>query len=169
MSTASGRPRPRKTDLILLVDRCLAPEVAYEISKMDGLYGIPLHEHYGDGAAQRLDDITFLAEAGQRGWGILTQNPRMWQVPQERTCIVDNHTRVFSLGPPQRQQDAQRPGAWPPPAVRPSTHVASGALFLATAPTSREKGSRLSHSAITIRPSRQRQSGPQPGSWIDLL
>jgi PIN like domain len=100
MSTASGRPRPRKTDLILLVDRCLAPEVAYEISKMDGLYGIPLHEHYGDGAAQRLDDITFLAEAGQRGWGILTQNPRMWQVPQERTCIVDNHTRVFSLDDP---------------------------------------------------------------------
>jgi PIN like domain len=100
MSTASGRPRPRKSDLILLVDRCLAPEVALEISKMDGLYGIALHEHYGNEAAQHLADITFLAEAGRQGWGVLTQNPRMWQVPQERACIIENHTRVFSLDDP---------------------------------------------------------------------
>ena len=32
MSTASGRPRPRKSDHILLVDRCLAPEIAIEIA-----------------------------------------------------------------------------------------------------------------------------------------
>lgn len=100
MNIASGRPRPRKTDLILLVDRCLAPEVAYEISKMDWLYGLTLHEHYDDDAAQQLEDVTFLAEAGQRGWGVLTQNPRMWQVPQERACIIDNRTRVFSLDDP---------------------------------------------------------------------
>lgn len=100
MSTASGRPRPRKTDLIVLVDRCLSPEVAYEISKMDGLYGIPLKEQYGDQVAQQLPDVAFLAEAGQRGWGVLTQNPRMWQVPQERSCITDNRTRVFSLDDP---------------------------------------------------------------------
>lgn len=100
MNTGSGRPRPRKGDQILLVDRCLAPEVAYEICKMDGLHGIPLRDHYGDEAAQGLEDITFLAEAGQRGWGVLTQNPRMWQVPQERTCIVTHRTRVFSLDDP---------------------------------------------------------------------
>ena len=100
MSTASGRPRPRRTDVILLVDRCLAPEVAYEISKMDGLYGVPLHEHYGDKAAQHLEDLTFLAEAGHRSWGVLTQNPRMWQVPQERDCIVIHRARVFSLDDP---------------------------------------------------------------------
>jgi hypothetical protein len=47
MSIANGRPKPRRSDQILLVDRCLAPELAYEISKMDGLYGIALHEHYG--------------------------------------------------------------------------------------------------------------------------
>ncbi|MFF5325362.1 hypothetical protein ACFY2Y_16790 [Janibacter hoylei] len=100
MSTVGGRPRPRKTDQILLVDRCLAPEVADEISKMDGLYGIALKEHYGDQAAQQLADVTFLAEAGQRGWGVLTQNPRMWQVPQERDCIIESGTRVFSLDDP---------------------------------------------------------------------
>lgn len=100
MSTASGRPRPRRTDLILLVDRCLPPEIAHEVSKLDGLYGIPLRDHYGDEVAQQLEDVTFLAEAGQRGWGVLTQNPRMWQVPHERACIVDNGTRVFSLDNP---------------------------------------------------------------------
>ena len=100
MSTEPGRPGPRRSDLILLVDRCLAPEVAYEISKMDGLYGVPLRDHYGDETAQMLEDVTFLAEAGQRGWGVLTQNPRMWHVPQERSCIVDNRTRVFSLDDP---------------------------------------------------------------------
>jgi hypothetical protein len=83
-----------------LVDRCLAPEVAYEISKMDGLYGIPLRDHYGDNTAQALEDITFLTEAGTLGWGVLTQNPRMWQVPQERACIVEGRTRVFSLDDP---------------------------------------------------------------------
>ncbi|NYE01909.1 hypothetical protein BJY21_003093 [Kineosphaera limosa] len=67
---------------------------------MDGLHGIPLRDHYGDEVAQTLADITFLAEAGQRGWGVLTQNPRIWQVPQERTCIVESRTRVFSLDDP---------------------------------------------------------------------
>jgi hypothetical protein len=100
MSTGSGRPRPRKGDHILLVDRCLAPEVAYEISKLDGLHGVPLRDHYGDETAQQLEDITFLTEAGQRGWGVLTQNPRMWQVPQERDCIIDNRIRVYSLDDP---------------------------------------------------------------------
>lgn len=100
MNTGSGRPQPRKNDHILLVDRCLAPEVAYEICKMDGMHGIPLRDHYGDETAQQLEDVTFLTEAGQRGWGVLTQNPRMWQVPHERDCIVGNGTRVFSLDDP---------------------------------------------------------------------
>ena len=100
MNIGSGRPRPRKGDQILLVDRCLAPELAYEICKMEGLHGIPLRDHYGDGAAQGLEDVTFLTEAGERGWGVLTQNPRMWQVPQERNCITEHRTRVFSLDDP---------------------------------------------------------------------
>lgn len=100
MSTGSGRPRPRKADRVVLVDRCLAPEIACEITKMEGLYGIPLHEHYGDAAAHHLQDVNFLAEAGRRGWGVLTQNPRMWQIPQEQSCIIENGTRVFSLDDP---------------------------------------------------------------------
>ncbi len=100
MNTASGRPKPRRSDHILLVDRCLSPEVAYEVSKFDGLYGIPLAEHYGEAVAQQLADVTFLTDAGQSGWGVLTQNPRMWRVPQERACIIDNLTRVFSLDDP---------------------------------------------------------------------
>ena len=99
-STSSGRPRPPKGAQILLVDRCLAPEIAREISKMDGIHGIALAEHYGDDVAQRLTDVAFLAEAGDRGWGVLTQNPRMWQVPDERTCIIEHRTRVFSLDDP---------------------------------------------------------------------
>jgi PIN like domain len=100
MSTSSGRPRPRSSDQILLVDRCLSPEIALEISKMDGLYGIALNEHYGDAVAQTLADVTFLAEAVAHGWGVLTQNPRMWQVPHERDCIIAHSTRVFSLDDP---------------------------------------------------------------------
>ena len=99
-STSSGRPRPPKGAHILLVDRCLAPEIAREISKMDGIHGIALAEHYGDEVAHRLTDVTFLTEAGDHGWGVLTQNPRMWQVPDERTCIIEHRTRVFSLDDP---------------------------------------------------------------------
>ena len=100
MNTANGRPKPRRTDQIILVDRCLAPEVAYEVSKLEGLYGIPLSEHYGDETAQQLEDVEFLATAGQQGWAVLTQNPRMWQIPHERDCILSNHTRVFALDNP---------------------------------------------------------------------
>jgi len=67
---------------------------------MDGLHGIPLRDQYGDVTAQGLEDITFLTEAGRCGWGVLTQNPRMWQVPQERACITENRVRVFSLDDP---------------------------------------------------------------------
>jgi hypothetical protein len=84
----------------MLVDRCLAPEIALEISKMDGLYGIALAEHYGDQVAQDLADVDFLANAGDAGWGVLTQNPRMWQVPDERNCMLEHRTRVFSLDDP---------------------------------------------------------------------
>lgn len=100
MDIAPGRPRPRNNDLIVLVDRCLPPEVAYELTKMDNFYGIPLKDQYGEQDAQQLADVDFLAEAGQWGWGVLTQNPRMWQVPLERDCIVANRTRVFSLDNP---------------------------------------------------------------------
>jgi hypothetical protein len=93
MSTSSGRPRPRSSDQILLVDRCLSPEIAHEISKVDGMFGIALHEHYGDAVAQSLAD-------GEAGWAVLTQNPRMWQVPDERNCILEHRTRVFSLDDP---------------------------------------------------------------------
>lgn len=48
---------------------------------MDGIHGIALAERYGDDVAQALPDIEFLADAGDRGWGVLIQNPRMWQVP----------------------------------------------------------------------------------------
>ena len=111
MNTGSGRPRPCKGDHILLVDRCLAPEVAYEICKMDGLHGIPLRDHYGDITAQALEDISFLTEAGRRGWGVLTQNPRMWQVPQERACIIENHVRASRSMTPTRARPS-RASSW---------------------------------------------------------
>ena len=110
MSTSSGRPRPRSSDQILLVDRCLSPEIAHEISKADGMYSIALHEHYGDAVAQSLADVTFLAHAGEAGWAVLTQNPRMWQVPDGKPeplvanlsgywskRITDEHRLVYKV------------------------------------------------------------------------
>jgi hypothetical protein len=96
-STGSGRPKPRKSDHILLVDRCLTPLLAREISKIDGLYGISLAEQFGDEAAQSMPDVDFLAIAGAEQWGVLTQNPRMWRVTTERERILEHSTRVFSL------------------------------------------------------------------------
>lgn len=113
MNTGSGRPRPRKGDLIFLVNRCLAPEVAYEICKMDGLHGIPLCDHYGDETAQGLEDIAFLTEAGQRGWGVLTQSPRMWQVPQSEpaSSSIEHGSSPWTTPTPARPSRAWSSGA----------------------------------------------------------
>ncbi|MEI2826391.1 MAG: hypothetical protein V9F04_08220 [Dermatophilaceae bacterium] len=53
---------------MLLVDRCLAPEVAYELCKMDGLHGIPLRDHYVDETAQLLERHHIPHRGRQRGW-----------------------------------------------------------------------------------------------------
>jgi hypothetical protein len=56
---------------------------------------------YGSSQAQRLADVDFLADAGRHGWGVLTQNYRMWQDPDEREAIELSSTRVFSLASAQ--------------------------------------------------------------------
>jgi len=74
---------------------------------MDGLHGIPPRDHYDDETAQGLEEITSLNESGLRSGGVLTQNPRTRQVPQERTSIVDHRATVLLAGLPERQQDPQ--------------------------------------------------------------
>ena len=99
MDTGTGRLQPHEGDQIPRVDRCLT-RGRLRICKMDGLHGIPLRDHYDDETAQGLEDITSLTEAGQRGWGVFTQNPRTRQVPKERTSNVDHRPRSFSLDYP---------------------------------------------------------------------
>ncbi len=57
-----------------------------------------LADVYGGSGSEAVADETFLQDAGNRGWVVLTQNFRMWRVPAERQAILSSNTRVFSLG-----------------------------------------------------------------------
>jgi len=61
---------------------------------------------YGDDRAQAMDDVEFLADAGQQGWVVLTKNPDMWQVPREREAILTNGTKVFCLSDGQAARES---------------------------------------------------------------
>lgn len=105
-TTWSGWTR-RPNELCLLVDRCLSPEMAAAVNLADGLRVASLADAYGDKIAQALQDVDFLEAAGRHGWGVLTQNVRMWRTPPERTVIEAHGVRVFCLASSQLTRQGQ--------------------------------------------------------------
>lgn len=97
----------RPNELCLLVDRCMAPELASAVDMADGLRVASLADIYGDSTAQALQDVQFLEDAGRRGWGVLTQNVRMWRTPPERQVIEARDVRVFCLASSQLTRQGQ--------------------------------------------------------------
>lgn len=100
-SSAKRRNPPRVT---ILIDRCGLKTVGQGLAKVDGLTVHYLDDIYGD---QRLRDVVFLKDAGERGWSVLTANPKMWTTVEERAQILESGTKVFCLANPQHAGDTR--------------------------------------------------------------
>lgn len=99
-NTSSGwRLRPDQTGILL--DRCLEHRLESELAKIPLIRAVGLADMYGAAAAPSLPDTAFLADAGNHGWQVWTQNFKMWRVDDERQAIIDNGTHVFSLASAQ--------------------------------------------------------------------
>lgn len=51
---------------------------------------------YGEVAAQELDDETWLADAGSRGWVVLMKDDAIRRRPAERDALADAGVRAFA-------------------------------------------------------------------------
>lgn len=102
--TSSRKPRRRPSSVVVLVDRCGLKTIGQGLAKVDGVTVHYLDDLYGD---QRLPDVVFLRDAGERGWIVLTANPRMWVTPEERTQILESGTKVFCLANPNHTLDTR--------------------------------------------------------------
>lgn len=104
-TTWTGWNKPRR-GLGVLVDRCVPPTVVDAINRVDDFHAVALDVMYAP-RGPKVPDVEFLVEAGERGWIILTANPRMWFVPSERDAIVNHGARVFCYGSAQLPIQAQ--------------------------------------------------------------
>lgn len=82
--------------LEFLVDRSLGKSIA------EGLraYGVTVHtlaSVYGEQGAQQLADETWLDDAGERGWAVLTKDDAIRRRPNERDALMEHGLRVFCI------------------------------------------------------------------------
>lgn len=101
MNATSNGWKKRPDHVGILLDRSVGDPLAVELAKIPKVTARTLADIYGPEEAQTLADVVFLAEAGQQGWIVLTQDLRMWRNPVEQAVIVDNGTQVFALGSAQ--------------------------------------------------------------------
>jgi len=79
----------------VLVDRCLPPTVAQGLDRFDWIHAAALVDLYTH--AEHVPDVQFLEDAGQAGWCVVTQNPKMAFNPPEADVIRQHGTHVFCL------------------------------------------------------------------------
>ncbi len=82
--------------LEFLLDRSLGKSIA------EGLLGYGLRVHtlasvYGEQRAQQLADETWLVDAGERGWAVLTKDDAIRRRPNEREPLMEHGLRVFCI------------------------------------------------------------------------
>lgn len=85
----------------ILIDRSIDHRLAREVSKIPFITARGLDDVYCGDPRPSVPDSEWLAEAGQRGWMVWTQNPQIWFVDHERAAIISNRTHVFCLGSAQ--------------------------------------------------------------------
>lgn len=78
------------------VDRSLGKSIV-EGLRTAGLTVHSMAEVYGEAKAQRLPDETWLHDAGENGWIVLTKDDAIRRRPAERDALTDAAVRVFCL------------------------------------------------------------------------
>jgi PIN like domain len=81
----------------LFVDRSLGRIVVPRLLREAGLRLITLAERYGIPADENVADVTWLADAGQRGEAVLMKDERISRDGAERAAVVNYRVRCFCL------------------------------------------------------------------------
>lgn len=65
------------------------------MDKFDEIHAVALERCYDD--AEHVQDVQWIADAGEHGWSVITQNFRLPQVQKESAAIQQHGTKVFCL------------------------------------------------------------------------
>lgn len=94
-STGPKLPRNSRKRPVILVDRCLGWKIV-DALKRYGVNAYHLGDIYPDDGAA-VADVTWLEDAGQRGYLVLTLDSRVRHNSLEWETLLSNNTRVFTL------------------------------------------------------------------------
>ena len=78
------------------VDRSLGKSIVVELRKA-GLVVRSMADVYGEKVGQELADETWLADAGENDWVVLTKDDAIRRRPAERDALIEAKVRVFCL------------------------------------------------------------------------
>ncbi len=80
--------------VVLFIDRSLGSKIVPTALRQDG-HTVEIHDqHFPDPTTP---DVVWLAEAGRRGWGVLSKDPAIRRTEHERQALVDAKVRAFFL------------------------------------------------------------------------
>lgn len=81
----------------LFLDRSMGRLRVPALLRAQGLRLVTLAEHYGVPQDEEIDDITWLTDAGERGWVVVMKDDRIRFRAAERRALVRAQVRVFCL------------------------------------------------------------------------
>lgn len=81
----------------LFLDRSLGRIKVPNLLRAAGLDIVTLAEHYGIPADERVEDVTWLAEAGREGWAVLMKDSRIRRRPAELEAVRTYQVRCFCI------------------------------------------------------------------------
>lgn len=64
-----------------------------------------MQDYYGKTRAQSVQDVEWIREAAERGWVVVTANPRIARVEHEIGLICELGVNVFCLGNPNQNRE----------------------------------------------------------------
>lgn len=94
----------------LFLDRSLGRIQVPQLLRAAGLRLVTLAEHYGRPADESVADVTWLEEAGRRGWAVLMKDERIRRRPAEKAMLMQAAVRCFVIirGDLRAEQMARR-------------------------------------------------------------
>jgi hypothetical protein len=94
----------------LFLDRSLGRIQVPRLLREAGLRLVTLSEHFGVPADEEVEDVTWLEEAGRRGWVVFMKDAGIRRRPAERRALVAHGVRAFCLAggnPPAAEMAAR--------------------------------------------------------------
>jgi hypothetical protein len=92
--TTTGHPDGLPT---LFLDRSLGRRQVPDLLRAAGLRLHTLAEIYGIPVDETIDDVDWLARAGNEGWAVLMKDERIRYREAERVALINHNVRAFCL------------------------------------------------------------------------